>query len=304
MEEQKWQQRLARARLRDCSSGSAGVGIIAGEKLSSDSRISRSAVFVRSETEDGKGADCTGTLVSSRIVLTAAHCFDSEKVKAKVVFSTDPICQIAKDETLEIQVRKIDRHPEYERMEQENENTLAFEKKVRHTTAAMAKYDVTLIELEDPAPEPYMPIPIGSTVNDNLRSSSYVAAGFGVTTGYGREDLQDPMLRFAALTQKTELSYTEQLYLYDSGVPYTELSLFYFSNQKDRSGVCSGDSGGPLFRYNGFSLEQVGVASFVFSTKRGEDPCANAGVHVKLAPLRPWLRGSFDRFFTGELNPF
>lgn len=59
--------------------------IIRGQSLRADDRLSRSVVGLISERSEGQ-ALCTGTILSSDIILTAAHCVDGQPRRISVIF--------------------------------------------------------------------------------------------------------------------------------------------------------------------------------------------------------------------------
>lgn len=93
--------------------------------------------------------------------------------------------------------------------------------------------------------------------------------------GYGKtfsEDVRDPLLRILKIKFKNDL-FKE------------ELGLLRFS-QKNKQGICFGDSGGPLFFRNNGELSLVGIAKEV-RQKAGHnaEECWGEGVWTDLRPL-------------------
>lgn len=305
-DQEKWAARLEQARKRNCSSGSEGVGIVSGNKLSSDSRIAKSTLMLVAKRKSGGSSTCTATLISPTVIMTAAHCLDSDLNEAFLVLSTDPICDYAQDKLRSVAIAKFNRHEEYIRLELENTKNKKSDGSDKYNSAMMSQFDVALAKLDKPLPAPYQPVALALDSDDEkyMQSTLYYGAGFGVTTGIGEEDTTDTMLNFAQFRLK--MPNVNEIYLLDRwGFPLENMERdYYFIDQRQASGVCSGDSGGPLFRYMGFQLQQVGVASFVMTADRDIDPCHSTGVYLKISSKREWFQKTFQGLSPSEANPF
>lgn len=281
-------------KIASCETGTfpEGNGIINGQPIHPAFEVVPSIVRIYSIHSDGVTV-CTGTLLDSDTVLTAAHCvndlYSAENIR--VHFHHDPSCE-----------------PGGLLDDSRDQNTPYTEANMRRASAFVihAKYstsylinDIALIKLRTSAPTSARPVSIASwEVTSTSTRAKVLAVGYGKV---GRYDVQDNnhRLRYGWVKPLTEEARREKLVgsmrqqgLGDADRAYVDKNWLFF-DQADANGVCAGDSGGPAFVKIDGRWSQVGVASFVANVSPGGgEVCKDIGAHVNLDAHREWMRAA------------
>lgn len=204
--------------------------IIGGKAVSYDETIARSTVMLFGQTDTG-GFTCTGTIMNSQYILTAAHCVLG--VKQMVIFFTNE----APGSTFESLIN--------------NKTNVRFAKAVRHNidypnTDLGQMYphnDVAWVRFDGGLPSGYTPVTI---LNPSLMSKYLVANQPVILAGYGKRSVDD----------------SDTGYLHKIKVPFQKVMAGKDAYVGSNNNIaCSGDSGGPAFIEVNGRYYQWGIAS-------------------------------------------
>jgi len=183
------------------------------------------AIFALLNPQTGEGALCSGTLIQSRVVLTAGHCVENATASTKIMVSFQILdWRTGRSAVNTMQVTKFVIHPNY-------------------AAAAAAKTidqvdDLALLLLPAPAPAGVKPAQLDQGTSPNLIGQSAVT-----TIGYGQsDDRNNTTDDGAGVLRFTQFSPSEVMVYQGSG----PLSGMIVADAEQTS-VCHGDSGGPLF---------------------------------------------------------
>ena len=280
------EQRLEDAKHRNCDAGGSDPGIIGGTKLGSQSRIAAGMVILYDARIKSQ---CSGILVSSDIVLTAAHCLnDSDPTDVIVGFTTDFLCDWSNnhmDRFLNGSEKRI--HPQYRSLE--GATTLDEQQ-------SRIGFDLALLKLRASAPWGTNPLGVALQKTDWPNESAIYLAGYGRLLDYRFPDNSDPMLRVTDVKFAPE---AQSIWngLSDSKGYYRDMVFF---DMRGGKGACSGDSGGPVLIYKNGNYLVAGTASFV-----APQDCTGYVAYSELYNLRSWLKEAYRQLSSvPDENPF
>jgi secreted trypsin-like serine protease len=201
---------------------------------------------------------CTGTVISSKYVLSAAHCACSNM--EDVAIGQSNITPYHYHIVRPIPKIKCD----------EMSSTDAYLKNIN-------KGDIAIFEVDRPIIQ-VTPKKIGTEENLPRTIGQLTAVGFGVTS-----DSDDGRIKFDVVLQVGSIDcsdFKQSSYACRAG---TELIAGGLNGD-----TCAGDSGGPAYVIAGKELLQVGVTS---RTVKPDGICGHGGIFVKLTTpeIRKWL---------------
>jgi len=206
--------------------------------------------------DDRSGGMCTGTLIASTWVLTAAHCVvDSSSLD--VYFGNDQNTFTAQRES-----SQLIPHPNYV------------------GTSTNIANDIALVRLSQAAPSnvvPIPPLPPNLAITNSDVGTELEFVGFGVTeTGTSGVKLTVDQELGAQCSSASACNLAQSPYQIPGGsIAYTQSG----------GGPCSGDSGGPAFILRSGTEYVAGVTSY------GDQNCTQYGVSTKVDYFYNWIAG-------------
>lgn len=233
------------------------AGIIGGTRvLATDADSKSTAMIIAIEKNTGNSFVCTATPITSRTLITAAHCLD-RAARVTAVFYADLTCasgfRFSRDT-----VRAVDfkYHPDY------NPNAMN-----------SANPDIGLVHLVADI-KPGYPIYEINHAPETL-NSELLLYGYGIT---GSNNSDSTILRKVTLS-RAEYSF--------------ELSSIVIENNGVR-GICLGDSGGPGLVRVGGKLQIASVNSFGYGPRN--DVCGGRSSLILLHPFMPWVHETLNKW--------
>lgn len=184
------------------------TGIVNGETVSADDPIASHTVAIT----DDKWENCTGTLIASNLVLTAAHC-ETPGVAMYVAFGL---------EVGEWNLKQV------ERRLVTNYRLAPGRAEQSEVLSDINHKDMMIVQFEGGLPEGYKPAKFLEDTSILQNNVNVILAGYGVTSG--RSQNGDGLLRKAEVP------------ILDVGFSDTEIQT-----DERKRGSCSIDSGGPAF---------------------------------------------------------
>lgn len=232
-----------------CAVETHPAAAIVGGGSAAPAAIARSVVTI----VGSRGNFCSGALIATDLVLTAAHCVLPGAVY-KIVEDGKANPPRLRD------VRTVAIHPAFS---------------LQTLLAHRATADVALLQLAGPAPAGKAPVPIGSPRLPVADNSHFTVAGIGVAVrGDGRTG---GTIRTAALVA-TGKPGTLQIRLVDALTQGT----------RDGLGACTGDSGAPVFEDQDGGAVIIGVVSWSTAANNAAGCGGLTGV-TPLTLYRDWI---------------
>ncbi len=237
---------------------------------------------------------CTGTLISSNVVLTAAHCVYGKSTNLKVIFSTN-IDDVLGSRELDI-VQSL--------MLQVIDYKISPTWNPKDETAQVDTGDIALIKFKGQLPLGYKPAVFLTDASELKLGSLVTVAGFGVNRvdmdeiearRVKKEDIESGDV---VCSSEHNGKYSNCFEINRSGdglLRITEAPISFIHeteiklNEK-KSGTCSGDSGGPAF------IKKNGQLLFFGVTSRGSELCNDVGVYTNALSYKKWIDESLSSF--------
>ena len=231
--------------------------IIGGTRvLSTDPDAKATAMIISTEKNTGESFVCTATPITSRTLITAAHCLDRAS-KVTAIFYVDLLCSSGFKFSRDA-IRAVDFkwHPNYVPNVMNSGNP-----------------DIGLVHFASDIKQGY-PIYDINLAPENLNSELFLY-GYGIT---GSNNTDSTVLR------KVRLDRSEYGF---------EMSSIVITNNGLR-GICLGDSGGPGFVKANDELQIATVNSFGFGPRN--DVCGGRSSLILLHPFMPFIHETLGKW--------
>lgn len=239
----------------------ASSGIVGGMEVPSSDPLATSTVQVYKITASNQAIDtCTGNIIASHIVLTAAHCAAGPGEANYIYFSTTIPADIFEFFQAQMDTSNL-------RSVVNNVTAPAWD--ANGVKPLKDWHDLALLQFSGDLPPGYFPTAIGGGTPVN--GDAVLIAGFGMIDGV--QQIHSTDLQEATIS------------VLDSTWSSTEILL----DSSHGRASCHGDSGGPayLLRNNYRSLIAVDSRSELASDPHFE--CTGNTIYTLLAPYQAWI---------------
>lgn len=247
--------------------------IINGKPASTSTYPWLASLFITSEADAEMGGGCGGSLINSRWVLTAAHCFlndDSSAVsqnvaaRTRITLNSTDISQLSSS-AIVVDAARVIIHPNYNPDSVSSANTHDF--------------DIALVELKTAVNI----TPVSLFNGAMLANLPAIIAGWGATVGDGSAS-SDRLLATQLITVKQSACETA----HEGFITSNMLCAGGFTDT-DTSDTCQGDSGGPLFVMLPQGALQLGITSFGGSEDSNCGTPGSPGVYASVPALMSFI---------------
>lgn len=250
--------------LLNCECGVVGVTsrIFGGRAVNSPSKFAWMAGIM---SNMGKQAFCTGSLINNRFVLTAAHCLINRDESMVHIILGEADLSSPSSSSL-YRPKRFYIHPSFTGLKS-MQNDIAL---IELDRKVVFSEKVKPICLPKPGPRVFSPLTV---------------AGWGLLSSGGR---QPRVLQEAPVTQRSQ-AYCSSIYGTDK---------YNYNNHicavGTASGVCNGDSGGPLMYSSSSKYFQVAIVSF------GSSNCADTRYPAVFTRTSIYLQWIFSTSTSGQ----
>lgn len=255
----------------DCEKvGDNFTGIIGGRGLGAGNDLSSSTVLVKHTKSDGSILTCTGTILSDSTVLTAAHCTSMFGKSTSVAFTNNTYCAFAAADHLSRPVTETKTHYNY---------------KVGTSSISNAGYDLALMKFSGGLPKGFKARDLPKQSFQPVAGEKLVIAGYGWTDEYGLSsgDLQYKHMNTEKIVSSFHMALVNRTLQVNKAVMVEQYE----------GGVCSGDSGGPLYVQTEKGLVLIGITSMGVDNRTknvdSKRPCMGISLFTDVRQHLDWI---------------
>merc|ERR1712037_527881 len=209
-----------------CAPVSSTNRIVGGKEGSPKGKLPYQVMFYPC-TPEGMCGLCGGTIVNKKLVVTAAHCWDSRFTNLRVIVGEHSICDGINEGGKVINVKKGTMHPNYNKKTMDN--------------------DIAVLELSEELTftDKIKPACLPSSATKDFSGTASTISGWGGTIGYGPKDPQPKQPQQCGLkeTMVKVLAGSDSKCSRVLGTSSSTIKLCAWSKDTD---TCQGDNGGPL----------------------------------------------------------
>lgn len=236
-------------------------GIIGGVDVPKGNRIITSIVAVYDAYSSQL---CTGSLLDNNTVMTAAHCLGSNVDGMFIMFDT-----------------QLSGTSERRQADQMAASLIWQDQLAKNQDPVTG--DIALIHFKGTVPAGYAPATFLTDASLLKKNAKVVLAGYGISNGTTREGAGTLRAAFSTISDPKS----------DVG----EVQL----DQRNGSGACHGDSGGPAYIYRGGQYFLWGVTS-----RGSQDPkndCTQFAIYTNALNYSVWIEATKKKFADAAATP-
>ncbi len=258
--------------------------IVGGEVVLATDPIAHSTVqlFALSATRDPLGSvnysisSCTGTLLSSKVILTAAHCTKRNPAQLFVYFSST----VPTD--LNALFNTLGKNPLFRQIS----GGLTAANWAKLTGSEIKDWDdLALLRFEDGIPASFTTASMIPASHEIKNNDFVTLAGFGITDGVKGTD--------------TETLRKVDVVLTDAKYSNSEILV----GDESGKGACHGDSGGPAFLQVGAQKYIVGITSRADIDKDPHGVCTAGSICTSVQSHLAWIVAGITSLEAADFKP-
>jgi V8-like Glu-specific endopeptidase len=252
--------------------------IIGGVDVTANSPFGR---FVVGIYDKKTRSICTGSVIRENLILTAAHCIESDASNIKIVFGLDFSAYDSNDLKVLRTASNVEIHPDYKNKK----------------SSDLDWSDLALIQFSGGLPQGYMPAQIITDSSLLKQGTTVQMAGFGatgveleeVTAKNNKKFNQDLATGEIFCYDKKRTQCYRVTFLGTDRLRSTEAVIEGFTekeirmNESHGHGTCVGDSGGPLIYQSENEMYIIGI------TSRGSQFCDGPAIYTNTFIYLDWI---------------
>jgi secreted trypsin-like serine protease len=251
--------------------------MVKGQRVDPEDPIAAHTVSIM-DPDPEIGQYCSAVLLARDVLLTAAHCFNDKSRRAYAFFGTAYNPKLSMKQQPIVKIRRIAVHSQYsqEKGDQYDSKIADAARPDDLVSPGRPLYDIALAYLDARIPDTYQPTPLAGGAVD-LINGEITTAGFGCTTTNCRGKTN--------ILRKVPMRYVKT---------FPEASMVALTSGQ-RSGSCSGDSGGPDF------IDEGGILRVFALVSTGPDACeAGLSVDTLIEPYKGWIDQAISAVRSGR----